>query len=153
MDKPSLERRKTTIPQRLFFTRWRRKGGTYKDIKGPLGLNTLFEPTQPAIADLVFVHGLGGGSQSTWTKSNDPSLYWPKQWLPQDNAFRDVRIHSFGYNANWDKGSTLNIYDFAKSFLGSIQDCPRIPRGSTVWKLRSRDLNVILGTDLENRPP
>jgi hypothetical protein len=141
MDQLLLERQKTTsTSRRLFFNRMRRESSTInaEDIKGPLGLNTLFEPAQPAIVDLVFVHGLGGGSQSTWTKSNDPSLYWPKQWLPQDNAFRDARIHSFGYNANWDKGSTLNIYDFAKSFLGSIRDCPHIPRRSTVCSLFSR---------------
>ncbi|OBT89164.1 hypothetical protein VE02_01633 [Pseudogymnoascus sp. 03VT05] len=34
------------------------------DKKGPLGLNTLHDPLD-AIADLIFVHGLGGGSQIT----------------------------------------------------------------------------------------
>ena len=99
--------------------------------KGPYGLTTLYEPSDPAIVDLVFVHGLGGGSRSTWTKSMDSSLFWPQEWLPQDPKFKDVRIHSFGYNSNWDKESTLNIHDFAKSLLGSIQDCPAIPREST----------------------
>jgi hypothetical protein len=47
-------------------------------------------------------------------------------------GFHDVRIHSFGYNSNWNKESTLNIHDFAKSLLGSIQDCPIIPRESNV---------------------
>src|SRR5437764_1420197 len=70
------------------------------DLKGPFGLNTLVEPSESAIADFVFVHGLGGGSRSTWTKSGDPSLYWPQEWLPEDPAFRSVRIHSFGYNSN-----------------------------------------------------
>lgn len=102
------------------------------DAKGPFGLTTLFSPTQSAIADLVFVHGLGGGSRSTWTRSSDSSLFWPQEWLPQDSAFQDVRIHSFGYNSNWDKESTLNIHDFAKSLLGSISDCPVIPRESSV---------------------
>lgn len=102
------------------------------DLKGPFGLNVLYEPSQPAIADLVFVHGLGGGSRSTWTKSGDPSLYWPREWLPKDLRFQDVRIFSFGYNSNWDKESTLNLHDFAKSLLGSIQDCPHIPPGSNV---------------------
>src|SRR6202035_3239491 len=71
-----------------------------EDPKGPLGLNTLFIPSDSAIADLIFVHGLMGGSRSTWTKSAEPSLYWPQEWLPKDVGFRDVRIHSFGYNAN-----------------------------------------------------
>ncbi len=100
--------------------------------KGPLGLTTLFTPEETAIADLVFVHGLGGGSRSTWTKSQDSALFWPREWLPQDEGFRDVRIHSFGYNSNWEKESTLNIHDFAKSLLGSIKDCPTIPQESSV---------------------
>ena len=102
------------------------------DPKGPTGLNTLWVPTETAIADLIFVHGLGGGSQSSWSKSSDPSLYWPQEWLPKDPGFTDVRIHSFGYNSNWGKQSTLNVHDFAKSLLGSIQDCPVIPRRTTV---------------------
>ncbi|KAL8908321.1 MAG: hypothetical protein Q9171_005507, partial [Xanthocarpia ochracea] len=100
------------------------------DAKGPLGLNTLYIPIDTTVADLVFVHGLAGGSRSTWTKNGEPSLYWPQEWLPNDPGFRDVRIHSFGYNANWDKESSLNIHDFSKSLLESIHDCPTIPRVS-----------------------
>jgi hypothetical protein len=29
--------------------------------KGPLGLTTVYRPRVPALAELVFVHGLGGG--------------------------------------------------------------------------------------------
>lgn len=100
--------------------------------KGPLGLTTLFEPSAPAIADLVFVHGLGGGSRSTWTHSSDASLFWPQVWLPTDAGFGDVRIHSFGYNSNWEKESVLNIHDFARALLGSLSHCPTIPRDSIV---------------------
>ena len=107
------------------------------DSKGQFGLNSLYEPPDSAIVDLIFVHGLGGGSRSTWTKCNDPSLYWPQEWLPHDPGFRDVRIHSFGYDANWNKESTLNLHDFAKSLLGSIQDCPLIPRASNVSRQSS----------------
>ena len=103
-----------------------------EDVKGPFGLNTLSNPLGDAIADLVFVHGLGGGSRSTWTKSSNSKLYWPQTWLPEDPGFKEVRIHSFGYHSNWAKESILNIHDFAKSLLGSIQDCPAIPRGSNV---------------------
>ena len=100
--------------------------------KGPLGLTTLSEPSVPAIADLVFVHGLGGGSRSTWMHSSDASLFWPQEWLPTDAGFRDVRIHSFGYDSNWEKESVLNIHDFARALLGCLLDCPTIPRDSTV---------------------
>ena len=108
------------------------KSDSSDDSKGLLGLNTLFEPPGSTVANLIFVHGLGGGSRSTWMKSGDPSLYWPQEWLPQDTAFRDVRIHSFGYNSNWDKESTLNIHDFSKSLLGSIQDCPAVRKNENV---------------------
>ncbi|KAL9136204.1 MAG: hypothetical protein Q9175_002593 [Cornicularia normoerica] len=131
-----MERSKTnaTSSGRSFLSRTltRRDDGAHsaEDGKGPFGLNTLFDPANPAIADLVFVHGLGGGSKSTWTKSDDPSLYWPKEWLSQDPGFQDVRIHSFGYNSNWGDESILNVHDFAKALLGSIQDCPLMPRNT-----------------------
>jgi hypothetical protein len=103
------------------------------DQYGPLGLNTLFDPSKPAIADLVFVHGLGGGSKKTWMKGNNPSSFWPQEWLPKDDSFQNVRIHSFGYNSNWrNKENILTIQDFAKALLADIQNCPRIPRGSHV---------------------
>ena len=122
----------TATTSRSFFGR--KREGSHIDVpeasKGPYGLTTLAEPAGPVIADLIFVHGMGGGSRSTWTKSSDESLYWPGEWLPHDSGFRDVRIHSFGYNSNWEKESTLNIHDFAKSLLGAIKDCPAIPRTS-----------------------
>lgn len=111
-----------------------------ENTKGEFGLNTLHIPLcGSANADLIFVHGLGGGSRSTWTKSGDPSLYWPKEWLPNDDAFQDTRIHSFGYDSNWDKESILGIHDFANSLLGSIFDCPNIPRGTRVCALSASD--------------
>lgn len=137
MDKtPQFERQNTSITaSRSFLSRTltrRENGNTAEDLKGPFGLNTLYQPLKTAVADLIFIHGLGGGSRSTWTKSSDPSLYWPQEWLPNEPGFKDVRIHSFGYNSNWEKESTLNIQDFAKSSLGSIQDCPLIPRKTDV---------------------
>ena len=101
-----------------------------EDSKGPLGLTTLYAPDNATVADLIFVHGLGGGSRSTWTKSTETGSFWPQEWLPRDPGFQSTRIHTFGYNSDWDKESILNIHDFAKSLLGSIQDCPTIPRAS-----------------------
>ncbi|KAL9003079.1 MAG: hypothetical protein Q9188_004032 [Gyalolechia gomerana] len=134
----AFERHKSTSSglNRSFLSRTltRRDGSSEasQDVKGPWGLNTLHVPEGITVADLIFVHGLGGGSRSTWTKHGEPSLYWPEEWLPNDIGFRDVRIHSFGYNSNWEKESSLNIHDFSKSLLGSIQDCPAIPRASQV---------------------
>lgn len=100
---------------------------------GPIGLNTLYVPPNgDAIADLIFVHGLGGGSRSTWTASNDPSLYWPQEWLPADHDFQQVRIHSFGYSSKWNKESILDVHDFANALLLSILNCPCIPSENRV---------------------
>jgi hypothetical protein len=128
-----VERQDTSSSRFTFRNRTRRESTDLSDdAKGPLGLTTLYDPSEPAIADLIFVHGLGGGSRSTWSKNRESTLYWPQQWLPKDAGFRDIRIHSFGYNSNWEKESTLNIYDFAQSLLGSIHDCPLMPRESNV---------------------
>lgn len=136
MDTLKSQKSLSSTSNRSFLARTlsRRDGGpdSSTDARGPFGLNTLYDPSTFAIADLVFVHGLGGGSRSTWTKSGDRSLYWPQEWLPHDTGFQDVRIHSFGYDSNWEKESTLNVHDFAKSLLGAIQDCPLIPHGSGV---------------------
>ncbi|KAI1739372.1 hypothetical protein F4680DRAFT_449117 [Xylaria scruposa] len=102
--------------------------------KGPLGLNTLYEPQEATpVVDIIFVHGLGGGSRKTWSRTVDPLHFWPKAWLPEDVNFRDARIHSFGYNADWGerRQSILNIHDFAQSLLGEIKNNPSIRRDNT----------------------
>lgn len=92
--------------------------------KGRYGLTTLYEPSdQNVVADLIFVHGLNGGSQSTWMKG-DESTFWPKAWLPSDDAFRDVRIHTFGYHSDLSKESVLHVQDFSRALLGAIHDAP-----------------------------
>lgn len=103
-----------------------------QDSKGPLGLNLIHDVPKPLI-DFIFVHGLGGGSRKTWSISPDPRHYWPKEWLPQDPDFRNVRIHSFGYKADWNerKESTLTVHDFAQSLLSEVKCSPDI-RGSNV---------------------
>jgi hypothetical protein len=116
---------------------WRDSGSTNFEgqlvqQKGSQGLTTLSNPNSFAVADLVFVHGLNGNSQNTWSK-NGESTFWPNTWLPDDHAFRDVRIHTFGYaSAIFQESAILNIQDFARSLLGAIQDSPAIPPDETV---------------------
>lgn len=102
--------------------------------KGPLGLTTLHEPGsgQSVIADIIFVHGLNGGSQSTWSKGNNDTNYWPKAWLPVDDAFCDVRVHSFGYSSGLSRESILNVRDFASSLLAAVKDSPVMNLGERV---------------------
>jgi hypothetical protein len=62
----------------------------------------------------------------------DPSSFWPKEWLPRDEDFRDVRIHTFGYDENLTKKTTLSVHDYAKDLLGCLKDSRTIPRNEKV---------------------
>lgn len=97
------------------------------DVKGALGLNLLHIPSEPEV-DLVFVHGLGGGSRKTWSRTTQPKDYWPAEWLPQDPEFSHVRIHSFGYDSDWTKGNDncLNIQHIGKSLLMELATSPHM---------------------------
>ena len=102
------------------------------NIRGPLGLNLLYSPAEPLI-DFIFVHGLGGGSRKTWSKTNSVTHYWPQEWLPKDPAFKDVRVHSFGYDSDWVKGkeNCLNIEHFGRSLLGELCTSPHLGDSQT----------------------
>ena len=97
------------------------------EIRGPLGLSLLHAPSEPLI-DFIFVHGLRGGSRKTWSKTEDINHYWPQKWLPLEPRFKNVRIHSFGYNSDWGgrKGSSLTVHDFGQALLGEILNSPEI---------------------------
>jgi triacylglycerol esterase/lipase EstA (alpha/beta hydrolase family) len=96
---------------------------------GPLGLNLLYAAPDPVL-ELIFVHGLRGGSRKTWSKTSSPHHFWPKEWLPRDPEFENTRIFSFGYDSNWGarKGSVLNVHDFGKSLLSELLNSPEIRR-------------------------
>ncbi|PWY75065.1 NACHT and WD domain protein [Aspergillus heteromorphus CBS 117.55] len=102
------------------------------DWKGSLGLTLLHSPPSPLI-DIIFVHGLGGGSRKTWSKSPSISDFWPQSWLPNDPAFAHVRIHTFGYDSDWANGkrNCMNIHHFARSLLGELFTSPCIANSDT----------------------
>lgn len=79
----------------------------------------VYKPSSPAPLDIIFVHGLGGASHKTWSKFQDPALFWPQQWLPLEPDICTARILTFGYNARFRSGGPLNtnIADFAKDLL------------------------------------
>ncbi|KAI0417993.1 WD40 repeat-like protein [Xylaria grammica] len=96
---------------------------THEVARGLLGLNLLFEPSEPRL-DIIFVHGLQGGSRKTWSlHPTDPLTYWPREWLPLEPGFRHARIHSFGYDSDWRKSavSTLTVHDFALALLADLK--------------------------------
>jgi hypothetical protein len=99
--------------------------------KGPLGLVQLHE-SPDALIDFIFIHGLGGGSQKTWSSASRPYHYWPKHWLSREEAFARVCIHSFGYKADWtEKNESLSsIHDFARSLINALYCDSGIRRGN-----------------------
>lgn len=84
-----------------------------------LGLHVVYKPSSPPPLDIIFVHGLGGASHKTWSKYQDPGLFWPQQWLPLEPDICKARILTFGYNARFRSGGppNTNIADFAKDLL------------------------------------
>ncbi|KAI1733792.1 hypothetical protein F4680DRAFT_440553 [Xylaria scruposa] len=98
-------------------------GTAAETAKGSLGLNLLFEPSEPRL-DIIFVHGLQGGSRKTWSlHPTDPLTYWPSEWLPHEPGFRHARTHSFGYDSDWRRtaASSLTVHDFALALLADIK--------------------------------
>ena len=94
--------------------------GPEHPVADALGLHVIYQPAYEAPVDIIFVHGLGGASRKTWSKFQDPSLFWPEQWLPLEPEICEARILTFGYNANFrygSPGSIANIGDFAKDLL------------------------------------
>ncbi|KAL1869464.1 hypothetical protein VTK73DRAFT_3079 [Phialemonium thermophilum] len=94
-----------------------------------MGLCLLHEPSEPRI-DFIFIHGLGGGSRKTWSYSPHPGMFWPRDWLPNEEGFKHVRLHSYGYNSSWTdrKTSRLTIHDFAQSFVADMYNSPHLRR-------------------------
>jgi len=112
---------------------WRKPGGSREETWGLHGLNLLYDPPGP-LADLIFVHGLRGGSIKTWCKGDDLKLFWPQAWLPREQGLRHVRIHSFGYNADWAdiRETTLDLHDFGRALLAEMNTSPSL-RGNEVF--------------------
>ncbi|TRX91866.1 hypothetical protein FHL15_007185 [Xylaria flabelliformis] len=109
--------------------------------KGSLGLNLLFEPSEPRL-DIIFVHGLQGGSRKTWSlRPTDPLTYWPSEWLPHEPGFRHARIHSFGYDSDWKKtaASSLTVHDFALALLADIKYSQAFKRNGDAYLLATRN--------------
>jgi hypothetical protein len=88
-----------------------------------------------AIVDIVFVHGLGGGPQKTWTASN--GTFWPSKVLTQ--GIDNVRILTYGYNGDptffSNKASGDNVMDHAHTLIAhlhALRNNKASPRGTTV---------------------
>lgn len=93
--------------------------------RDPIGLRVVYWPPEERIADIVFVHGLGGSSRMTWSKNRDLDYFWPLQFLTQEpGLINRTRILTFGYNSNFRPGAGKNqmsILDFAKELLFDLK--------------------------------
>lgn len=112
------------------FHRKKDKGGDEEeeddkeDTQHRVGLRLLHSSPEPLI-DLIFVHGLKGHPVKTWRESGKPRSLWPQYWLPLDPGFHHVNVHSFGYEAEVARGSSiLNISDFGQTLLEEMRNSP-----------------------------
>jgi len=62
----------------------------------PVGIKELHSPDSAAV-DLVFVHGLTGHREKTWTADGTSGGPWPRTLLPR--KIPNARILTFGYDA------------------------------------------------------
>ncbi|KAI9748775.1 MAG: hypothetical protein M4579_007119 [Chaenotheca gracillima] len=103
----------------------------------PLGLHVAYAPPSLPSVDLIFVHGLGGTSQASWSWQRDVAHFWPGKWLPKEDSINTARILSFGYDAHFKSGSSgvvSSISDFAKDLLfcmkfGTTEDAEQLHLG------------------------
>jgi pimeloyl-ACP methyl ester carboxylesterase len=68
-------------------------------VKGDVdGLSAIANCESPSrVCDVVFVHGLGGGSHSTWMCTDGTEGFWPT-WIGTD--FTNVGVWTLGYRAD-----------------------------------------------------
>ncbi|KAK4169568.1 hypothetical protein QBC43DRAFT_354843 [Cladorrhinum sp. PSN259] len=87
-----------------------------RDDPEPLGLHTVVDPGDP-VANIIFVHGLGGSAFKTWSWERKAENFWPK-WLAQDEHLKRCRILTFGYHSDFKSDTRgLDVVDFAKDLL------------------------------------
>ncbi len=72
------------------------------------------------VADIIFIHGLGGDKLSTWQLAKSPESYWPA-WLTEDMP--QLSVSSFGYDASPSSwlGSAMPLGDRATNLLALLE--------------------------------
>jgi hypothetical protein len=87
------------------------------------GLHLLMNPVEEAdpIIDIVFIHGLSGGSLTTWAADRnsctDTSPNWIRDFLPQ--SVPSARVFTFGYERSLPTFWAL-ISNHAESLLSAL---------------------------------
>ncbi|RPB25116.1 WD40 repeat-like protein [Terfezia boudieri ATCC MYA-4762] len=99
----------------------RQGASTSHKFPGKLGLTVIHESTSRKL-DIIFVHGLGGGSRKTWCYDGNPEIFWP-EWLGDIPELSRARISIFGYNADIIANTGItqaNVEWFAKELLNLL---------------------------------
>lgn len=117
----------TTPVKRRFTHRWTwgRRGRSDEDSRGSTGLQLLHASAQPLV-DMIFVHGLRGGSIKTWRKGSEHHNFWPQFWLPFEPGFENVNIYTFGYDSDWAdfEPCILDVHAFGQNLLEQMRNYP-----------------------------
>ncbi|OJD27088.1 hypothetical protein ACJ73_01528 [Blastomyces percursus] len=97
---------------------WKKKRSAAGEY-GPEGLTTLWPlkyDSSKINLDVVAIHGLNGGSMSTWSRNDK---LWLRDFLP--STFPSARIMTFGYNANlFADCASGRITDFANNLIAML---------------------------------
>ncbi|MCJ1248031.1 hypothetical protein MMC30_005246 [Trapelia coarctata] len=98
--------------------------GTESSTGGRYGFKVLYSPREPKpTADVVFVHGLTGHREATWTGGKGPTrVLWPEKLLP--TKIPGARISTYGYDADyatfWRMQSRNNIANHASNLITDL---------------------------------
>lgn len=137
MQQDALNRRRTdnSFFDRTFRNRVTRRNLSESDtnVFGPTGLTILRTPSSEVFVEIVFVHGLRGGSRQAWSYSPDITHFWPQEWLPNHSAFDHARILSYGYNSDWmlRRENPMSIHDFGQALVEAIYNSPELRHHKT----------------------
>ncbi|KAK5054034.1 hypothetical protein LTR84_001996 [Exophiala bonariae] len=86
----------------------------------PSGIKVLVDPPD-ATTDIVFVHGITGDRERTWTSPTN-AVCWPRDLLPESHP--EARILTFGYDAyvvgKSDNIAKLDISHHANDLLNAL---------------------------------
>jgi len=79
----------------------------------------LLSPLLTVVYSIIFIHGLNGTAQKTWTDSKT-GTFWPQDLLPA--ALPHARVMTFGYDSALAfSRSTAGIENFARDLLNRLR--------------------------------
>ena len=122
----------------------------------PQGLTVIHEPEGERTADIIFVHGLGGSSRTTWSKDGDDDLFWPEKFLASDPGLSSARMLTFGYMAffgDLKASGNISITDFARDLLGQLKNGPKPAVGQVPIIFVAHSLGGLVVKKVSGYPP